>query len=135
MLDRTPENGLLDVLAAEGIGCIPFCPLAQGQLTSRYLTGISEGSRAAKPGTFLKADAISPQKISLFNQLNEIAKQRGQTLAQMALAWVLRDSRITSALIGASRPEQIEENVKALANRKFSSAELGQIDSLLKGSL
>jgi L-glyceraldehyde 3-phosphate reductase len=132
MLHRPIENGLLDVLGERGIGCIAFCPLAQGQLTSRYLTGVQQGSRAAKPNTFLNADAISPQKIALFNKLNDIALQRGQSLAQMALAWVLRDPRVTSALIGASRVEQIEENVKALANRAFSGEELQQIDKLLK---
>ena len=134
MLDRWVEDGLLDVLGEEGVGCIPFCPLAQGQLTSRYLNGITEGSRAAKANTALNSNAISPAKITLFNKLNDIAKKRDQSLAQMALAWVLRDLRVTTALIGASRVEQIEENVKALSNRKFSAEELSQIDTLLKAA-
>ncbi len=132
MLHRQIEKGLLDVLGEEGIGCIAFCPLAQGQLTNRYLTGIPQDSRAAKPNTALNANSISPEKIVLFNKLNDIAKLRGQSLAQMALAWTLRDPRVTSALIGASRVEQIEENVKALANRTFSSDELRSIDQLAK---
>ena len=131
MLNRWIEKGLLDVLGEEGIGCIAFCPLAQGQLTSRYLTGVSQGSRAAKPNTALNADAISPAKIALFNKLNDVAAKRGQSLAQMSLAWVLRDPRVTSALIGASRVEQIDENVKAMSNRTFSNDELRSIDQLV----
>jgi L-glyceraldehyde 3-phosphate reductase len=133
MLDRWVEDELLDLLGDQGIGCIAFCPLAQGQLTSRYLSGIPHGSRASKSNTFLKADAISPAKIALFNKLNDVAARRGQSLAQMSLAWVLRDPRVTSALIGASRVEQLDENAKALANLKFSPDELQQIDQLLKG--
>jgi L-glyceraldehyde 3-phosphate reductase len=132
MLNRWIEKGLLDVLGEEGIGCIAFCPLAQGQLTSRYVGGIPSDSRAAKPNTALNSDSISTDKITLFNKLNSIAKNRGQTLAQMALAWTLRDERVTSALIGASRVEQLDENVKALANRAFQSDELQAIDQLVK---
>jgi len=132
MFNRWIEDKLLDVLGAEGIGCIAFCPLAQGLLTSRYLLGIPADSRAAKPHGFLKKEAITPQRLKQIRELSEIARQRGQSLAQMALAWVLRDPRMTSALIGASRVEQIEENVKALANLAFSPGELGKIDAILK---
>jgi len=131
MLNRWVESGLLDTLAAEGVGCIAFCPLAQGLLTSRYLAGIPGDSRAAKPHGFLKAQQITPQQVAKLQRLNDLAKARGQSLAQMALAWVLRDARVTSALIGASRVEQIEENVKALANRALSAEELSQIDQVL----
>jgi L-glyceraldehyde 3-phosphate reductase len=131
MLNRWVENGLMQVLGEDGVGCIAFCPLAQGQLTNRYLSGIPADSRAGKPGTFLNSDAITPQRVAQFTKLNDIAKQRGQSLAQMSLAWVLRDPRVTSALIGASKVEQIEENVKALANRNFSHEELKQIDHIL----
>jgi L-glyceraldehyde 3-phosphate reductase len=132
MLERRIEKGLLDVLGEQGIGCIAFCPLAQGQLTSRYLKGIPTDSRAAKANTALNSDAITYEKVATLNKLNDIAKNRGQSLAQMALAWVLRDARVTSALIGASRVEQIEENVKALSNRTFRDDELRAIDQLVK---
>ena len=131
MLRRGPEQGLLDALAAEGIGCIAFCPLAQGLLTDRYLGGIPADSRAAKPHGFLKAETITPQVLGKLARLNAVAGRRGQSLAQMALAWVLRDGWVTSALIGASRPEQIDDNVKALANRAFSPEELKQIDEIV----
>jgi len=131
MLNRTIENGLLDVLEAEGIGCIAFCPLAQGLLTSRYLNGIPEGSRASKPWGFLKAERITEDVLAKVRALNDIAAKRGQSLAQMALAWVLRDSRVTSALIGASKVKQIEENVAALDKLDFSADELGRIDQAL----
>ncbi|MGD0089533.1 MAG: L-glyceraldehyde 3-phosphate reductase [Planctomycetota bacterium] len=132
MFNRWIEDKLLDVLGAEGIGCIAFCPLAQGLLTSRYLAGIPADSRAAKPHGFLKKEALTPQRLAQVRELTALAQQRGQSLAQMALAWVLRDPRMTSALIGASRVEQIEENVKALANRAFSPGELSGIDAILK---
>jgi L-glyceraldehyde 3-phosphate reductase len=134
MFERTPENGLLDVLGKEGVGGIAFCPLAQGLLTDRYLKGIPEGSRATKPYSFLKKSDIDESHLVRIRALNELAAQRGQSLAQMALAWVLRDSRMTSALIGASRVEQIEQNVAALANLSFSASELARINAILSQS-
>jgi len=134
MFERTLESGLLDVLQQEGIGCIAFCPLAQGLLTDRYLDGIPAVSRASKPYSFLKKADVTAQRVAQVRALNELARSRGQSVAQMALAWILRDSRMTSALIGASRVEQIEQNVAALANLRFSSAELAQIDSILAAS-
>ncbi|WP_028547788.1 L-glyceraldehyde 3-phosphate reductase [Paenibacillus sp. UNC451MF] len=131
MLNRWIENGLQDVLKERGVGSIAFCPLAQGLLTNKYLGGIPEGSRAAKPSTFLKESDVTEEKIAKVRQLNEIASQRGQSLAQMSLAWVLREERVTTALIGASRPSQIEENVAALSNLAFSSEELAAIDRIL----
>ena len=131
MLERWIEDGLLDVLGDEGIGCIPFCPLAQGLLTDRYLNGIPEDSRAAKPYSFLPPDRITGELIIKIRALNSMAQARGQSLAQMALAWVLRDSRVTSALIGASKVQQIEQNVAALDNLEFTSDELEQIDKIL----
>jgi L-glyceraldehyde 3-phosphate reductase len=131
MLNRWIEDSLLDVLQGEGMGCIAFCPLAQGLLTGRYLNGIPQDSRAAKPHGFLNAAQITEAKTVQLRQLNKIAQPRGQTLAQMALAWVLRDARVTSALIGASRVTQIGENVQALANLEFDGSELEQIDAVL----
>lgn len=130
ILNRWIEDGLLDVLGEEGIGCIAFCPLAQGLLTSRYLTGIPEDSRAAKPTGFLSSNSVNEETMAKVRKLNDIAASRGQSLAQMALAWVLRDPRVTSALIGASRVEQIEENVAALGNLEFSTDELAAIDAV-----
>ncbi|MFE5320018.1 L-glyceraldehyde 3-phosphate reductase [Paenibacillus sp. NPDC056579] len=131
MLNRWIEDDLQDVLQEHGVGSIAFCPLAQGLLTSKYLNGIPEGSRAAKPSTFLKEGDVTEDKVAKARKLNEIAAQRGQSLAQMSLAWVLREGRVTSALIGASRPGQIEENVAALANLEFSSEELAAIDAIV----
>ena len=131
MFDRTLEDGLYDVLGKEGIGAIAFCPLAQGLLTDRYLHGIPEGSRASKPHGFLKSKDIDPHRLAQIQALSEVAAPRGQSLAQMALAWVLRDERMTSALIGASRVEQIEQNVAALANLTFSAEELLRIEAIL----
>jgi L-glyceraldehyde 3-phosphate reductase len=131
MFVRTPEQGLLDVLGKEGVGAIAFTPLAQGLLTDRYLHGIPEDSRATK-GVFLKESDIDENRLTRIRSLNELAKQRGQSLAQMALAWVLRDGRMTSALIGASRVEQIEQNVAALANLSFSVDELARIDAIVE---
>jgi len=131
MFSRWVEDGLLDVLGEEGIGGIAFCPLAQGLLTDRYLHGIPEDSRANKPNSFLKKNDIDELRLGQVRALSEVAKQRGQTLAQMALAWVLRDERMTSALIGASRVEQIEQNVAALSNLAFSADELARIDGIL----
>ena len=132
MLDRWIEGGLLDVLEDEGVGCIAFCPLAQGLLTDKYLSSIPEDSRAAKPHGFLKADQITSEVVSKVKALNQVAAQRDQSLAQMALAWTLRDVRVTSALIGASKVEQVEENVKSLKNTQFSAEELKEIDRVLK---
>ncbi len=131
MFERRIESGLLDVLGEEGVGCIAFCPLAQGMLTDRYLRGIPSGSRASKPHGFLKAKDLDENRLNQVRALEKLARERGQTLAQMALAWVLRDDRVTSALIGASRVEQIEQNVLALGNLKFSSDELQKLDEAL----
>jgi len=130
MFERWVEGGLLDVLESEGIGCIPFSPLAQGLLTDKYLNGIPEGSRAAKSWGFLKPEQVAPA-LEKVRKLNFLANQRGQTLAQMALVWLLKDPRITSVLIGASSVQQLEDNVASLKNMKFSKAELTQIESIL----
>jgi L-glyceraldehyde 3-phosphate reductase len=127
MLNRWIEGGLQDVLGAEGIGCIAFSPLAQGLLTSRYLGGIPAGSRASRGGS-LSADQISAANLAHVQALNEIAKARGQSLAQLALSWVLRDERVTSALIGASSVAQLEENLAAAGQSAFTSEELAAID-------
>jgi L-glyceraldehyde 3-phosphate reductase len=131
MLRRWVEEGLLDVLGREGIGCIAFCPLSKGLLTNRYLNGIPADSRAGRAGAFLKPQDITEALLAKIGKLDALARARGQTLAQMALAWVLRDARVTSALIGASKPAQIEENVAALKNLAFTREELAQIDALL----
>jgi len=134
MLNRNIEQGLLDVLESEGIGSIAFCPLQQGLLTNKYIGGVPEGSRASKSWSFLKADKISESDVKKANLLNDIAKERQQSLAQMALAWVLRGGKVTSALIGASKPSQIEENVAALKNLEFTDTELAEIDKILADS-
>jgi L-glyceraldehyde 3-phosphate reductase len=131
MFNRWIEPDLLNVLGEEGIGCIPFSPLAQGLLTNRYLGGITEGSRASKPWSFLKPEGVTDDKIAKVRRLNELAQARGQTLAQMALAWVLRDPRVTTALIGASKVQQVEDCVAAIDNLSFSRDELAQIDAIL----
>lgn len=131
MLDRRVENELLDVLLEEGTGCIAFSPLAQGMLTNRYLQGIPDDSRAAKPHGFLKKEHITPQVISKVRQLQALADERGQSLAQMALAWVLRDERITSVLVGASSRDQLLENLACLEKPEFSPDELARIDKAL----
>jgi len=131
MFERWIEDGLLDLLGTEGVGCIAFYPLAQGMLTDRYLEGIPGDSRASKPHGFLKPKDIDEGRLNQVRALDQLAHERGQTVAQMALAWVLRDNRVTSALIGASRTEQIEQNVSALANLKFSEEELRRIDEVL----
>ena len=128
MLNRWIEPELLDALEAEGIGCIAFSPLAQGMLTDRYLDGIPADSRAAREGTALEADRVNEETLAKVRALNEIATGRGQSLAQMALAWILRDQRVTSALIGASSVEQLEANVAALDRLDFSDDELAEID-------
>ncbi|ACU63015.1 L-glyceraldehyde 3-phosphate reductase [Chitinophaga pinensis] len=132
MFERWVEGGLLDVLEANGVGCIPFSPLAQGLLTDRYLKGIPEGSRASKPSGFLKADHITPEKLDKIQRLNAIALQRGQTLAQMALAWILKDKRVTTVLIGASSVEQLDNNLGALHKVQFDAAELQEIENILR---
>ncbi|MBC7652556.1 MAG: L-glyceraldehyde 3-phosphate reductase [Deinococcales bacterium] len=131
MFERLVESGLLDVLAQYGVGCIPFSPLAQGLLTNKYLHGIPEDSRAKK-GVFLKAAQITDDKLTTIKQLNELALKRGQSLAQMALAWLLKDDRITSVLIGASKPEQLLDSIKCLDNLQFSTEELAEIETILK---
>jgi L-glyceraldehyde 3-phosphate reductase len=131
MFNRWIEDGLLDVLEHEGIGCIAFSPLAQGLLTDRYLKSIPDDSRAAKPHGFLQQDAITPEKINQIQALNLMALERGQSLAQMAIAWVLRDKRVTSVLIGVSRAEQLQDNLLALDGLIFTSDELTQIDQIL----
>lgn len=132
MFNRWVEDGLLDVLGEEGIGCIAFSPLAQGLLTNKYLAGIPDGSRAAKPHGFLRPEQITEEKIAKVQRLNALAQARGQTLAQMALAWVLRHPQMTSALIGASRVGQIEDAVGTLNTLAFSGEELGMIEAILR---
>jgi L-glyceraldehyde 3-phosphate reductase len=131
MFNRWIENGLTDTLTEEGIGCICFSPLAQGLLTNRYLSGIPADSRAGKDARFLKPESITEEKLGKVRLLNALAQERGQTLAQMALAWTLRHPVMTSTLIGASRPEQLDDNVGALKNLDFSAEELQRIDTIL----
>jgi L-glyceraldehyde 3-phosphate reductase len=131
MFVRTAEEGLLQTLAQEGVGGIAFSPLAQGLLTDRYLQGIPAGSRASKPGTFLKQADVTAERLSQVRALNEIARSRGQDLAQMALAWVLRHDVMASALVGASRVEQIDQCVGALDKLAFDADELQRIHALL----
>jgi L-glyceraldehyde 3-phosphate reductase len=132
MFNRWIENGLQDVLQENGVGSIAFSPLAQGMLTNKYLTGIPADSRAAKSTGFLKEEHVTPDVINRVQKLNEIAAERGQSLSQMALSWVLRGEKVTSVLIGASKVSQIEENVKALNNLDFSEEELARIEDVLK---
>ncbi|MCK6600517.1 MAG: L-glyceraldehyde 3-phosphate reductase [Bacteroidetes bacterium] len=131
MFERWVEGGLLDVLEETGTGCIAFSPLAQGLLTTKYLSGIPEDSRAAKSHGALQASQVSADKISKIHRLNELALQRNQTLAQMAIAWLLKDHRITSVLIGASKVSQIEDCFEALKNLQFSPVELNVIEQIL----
>ena len=130
MFVRTPEEGLLDVLGEKGIGCIAFSPLAQGLLTDKYLKGIPENSRASK-AAFLKPEYITEEKIKIIVALNDISQSRNQSLAQMALAWLLKDNRITSVLIGASSVGQLQNNIDALENIDFTQAELDKIEGIL----
>jgi L-glyceraldehyde 3-phosphate reductase len=128
----TPDGkSLLDVLEENGVGCIPFSPLAQGMLTNRYLHGIPENSRAAK-AVFLHTSDITEEKLQQINKLNEIAKQRNQTLAEMALAWLMKDKRITTVLIGASSVSQLDDNLACLNNLAFADDELSAIETVLK---
>ncbi|MBD1382555.1 L-glyceraldehyde 3-phosphate reductase [Metabacillus arenae] len=132
MLNRwIEEDGLQEVLTRNGVGSIAFCPLEQGLLTNKYLKEIPKDSRASKETGFLNKDRVTEDVITKVKQLNELAENRGQNITQMALAWVLREGRVTSALIGASRVSQIEENVKALNNLKFTNEELASIDRIL----
>ncbi|HEX9513209.1 MAG TPA: L-glyceraldehyde 3-phosphate reductase [Puia sp.] len=133
MFDRWVEGGLLDVLGDNGVGCIPFSPLAQGLLTNKYLKGIPKGSRAAshRGNGAIEEDAITDEKIAKVIKLNELAVKRGQNLAQMALSWILKDDRITSVLIGVSKPEQVTDSLKCLENLSFSADELNTINSIL----
>ena len=131
MFDRWIEDGLQDVLAENGVGSIVFSPMAQGLLTNKYLGGIPTDSRAAKQNTFLKKDQITENILGKIQQLNALAIERGQSLAQMALAWVLREGRVTSALVGASKVSQLEDNVSALRNLSFTQEELTKIEDIL----
>ncbi|MBK8020047.1 MAG: L-glyceraldehyde 3-phosphate reductase [Chloroflexi bacterium] len=134
MFDRWIEDGLLDELEKQGIGCIAFSPLCQGLLTDKYIREMPDDSRAAKlSNRFHWGDEVTDDRIAKVRQLNELARQRGQTMAELAVAWVLRHPGMTSALIGASRPEQIEDVVKGLGNLSFSAEELQQIDAILAG--
>jgi L-glyceraldehyde 3-phosphate reductase len=134
MFDRWVEDGLLDVLEKEGVGCICFSPLAQGLLSDKYLKGIPEGSRAAshRGNGAIEESSITPERIAKAVRLNEIAKKRGQGLAQMALSWVLRHKAVTSVLIGVSKPAQVTDSIACLNNLAFDSGELSEIDSILK---
>ncbi|GJM32829.1 MAG: glyceraldehyde 3-phosphate reductase [Saprospiraceae bacterium] len=133
MFDRWVENGLLDMLGKEGVGGIAFSPLEQGILTDKYLKGFPEDSRAVKDGRYLTKEKISPEVLEKVRNLNEIAKNRGQSLAQMAIAWLLKDERITSVLVGVSRTQQLIDNVKALDNLEFTKRELEDIQHILRG--
>lgn len=132
MFERWVEGGLLDVLEKHGVGCIPFSPLAQGMLTDRYLKGVPEGSRASKQHGFLKSKDITEERLNTIRALNEVAVQRGQSLAQMALWWLLKDQRITSVLIGASSVEQLDANIDALNGAPFTNDELQLIEKILQ---
>ena len=130
LFNRWIETGLTDQLRKDKVGCIVFSPLAQGQLSNKYLNGIPEGSRASKH-TSLSADTITPERVARIRKLNDIAKARGQSLAQMAVAWTLRDPVVTSSLVGASKVSHVEEAVAAANNVAFSAAELKAIDAIL----
>lgn len=134
MFDRWIEGGLLDVLGKNGVGCIPFSPLAQGMLTDKYLRGIPTGSRAAshRGNGAIDEDHVSEDKINKVRELNVLAEQRGQKLAHMALAWILKDKRVTSVLIGVSKPEQVLDSIRCLDNYSFTSEELARINVILK---
>ncbi|HEY4149175.1 MAG TPA: L-glyceraldehyde 3-phosphate reductase [Chitinophagaceae bacterium] len=134
MFERWAEGGLLDVLEQYGVGCIPFSPLAQGLLTDRYLKGIPENSRAAKPHGFLKTGDITEAKLTQVKKLNAIAQGRNQSLAQMAISWLLKDKRVTTVLIGASSVAQLDNNIDALNNTAYTADELKAIEAVLKDS-
>jgi len=132
MFERWVEGGLLELLGKEGVGCIPFSPLAQGLLTNKYLGGIPADSRVAKGVGFLTENNLTEARLLQIKQLNDIAAERGQSLAQMALAWILRHKEVTTVLIGASRPEQLTDSLKCLENIQFSTEELNRIENILK---
>jgi L-glyceraldehyde 3-phosphate reductase len=132
MFERWVEGDLLDLLEREGVGCIPFSPLAQGLLTNKYLNEIPGDSRAAKPHGFLQESQITPQVLAKIKALNKIAEDRNQTLAQMALAWILKDKRITSVLVGASKTTQLADSLRCLNNTTFSQEELQNINHVLE---
>ena len=132
MFERWVEGGLLDVLENNGVGCIAFSPLAQGLLTDKYLQGIPEGSRASRPAGFLKPEQITDEVLGKVKQLNDLANQRGQSLAQMAIAWLLKDKRMTSVLVGASSVAQLEQNLEALSSAPYTRDELDHIDRILQ---
>ena len=132
MFERWVEDGLLDLLEKEGVGCIPFSPLAQGLLTDKYLKGIPSDSRAAKPTGFLQESAVTEETVGKIKKLNELAVKREQTLAQMALAWILKDKRVTSVLIGVSKPEQVTDSLQCFRNTWFSPEELQTIEDILR---
>ncbi|MFJ5844983.1 aldo/keto reductase [Streptomyces sp. NPDC092903] len=134
MLDRWVEDGLLTALDELGAGSIAYSPLEQGILSDRYLRGIPEGSRAAGSSPFLSADSVTPELLVRLRELDELASERGQSLAQLALAWVLRGGRVTSAVVGASSVAQLENSVEAVRNLEFSDQELSRIEKLLKGA-
>ncbi len=131
MFERWVEHGLLDLLEQQGVGCIPFSPLAQGLLTDKYLNGIPQDSRAAKPHGFLKEQDVTESRLQQINALHGMAKQRGQTLAQMALSWLLKDPRITSVLVGASRAEQLKDTLHCIKAAPFAAEELTAIEAVL----
>jgi L-glyceraldehyde 3-phosphate reductase len=135
MFERWVEDGLLDTLEKDGIGAIAFSPLAQGMLTDKYIDGIPEGSRAHKEHGFLQKDQVTEEVINKVKALNEIAEKRGQSLAQMAIAWLLKDERITSVLIGASSMDQLDQNLMSLNNLHFEAFELKEIDNILTGQM
>ena len=132
MFERGVEDGLLDLLGTEGVGCIPFSPLAQGLLTNKYLHGIPDDSRVAKGVGFLTETNLTPERLAQVSRLNDLAKNRDQSLAQMALAWLLKDERVTSVLIGASKPEQLDDSLHCLNNLTFSAEELAGIEDILR---
>jgi L-glyceraldehyde 3-phosphate reductase len=132
MFERWVEGGLMDLLEKEGVGCIPFSPLAQGLLTDKYLKGMPEDSRAAKATGFLRQDQVTPEVLNKVQELNQLAIKRDQTLAQMALAWILKDKRVTSVLIGVSKPEQLMDSLGCMQNTWFSEEELKKIDEILR---
>jgi L-glyceraldehyde 3-phosphate reductase len=135
MFERWVEDGLLDIVEKEGIGVIAFSPLAQGLLTDRYLKGIPAGSRASKAHGFLKVHHITPEKLAVIGRLNQIAENRGQSLAQMAIAWLLKDKRVTSVLIGASSVQQLKSNLGSLDKLDFDHVELQEIEEILKSKV
>ena len=133
MMSRVPEDGLFDVLREEGVGCIAFAPLCNGILTNKYLNGIPADSRAGHDPRYLKPDMITEEKVEKVRKLNSLAQERGQSMPQLALQWALRDSVVTSALIGASRPEQVVENVQAVRHPALTAEELARIEDILNG--